>query len=137
MSDPPSHLQRLRRSFIEPRVASPLHKEDCASALSFKLQRCVKRSPFYRVVHASLAGSKPFFPSDSWVEGEYAYVVFDLIDTTSNAILPPLVLFVIHLPRGEVIAARIINPNASATEASVTDLVSLIEGAVHGIPGRA
>lgn len=95
--------------------------------------RYVKRSAPYRAVHTRLAGTKPFCPSDTWVEGEYAYLVFDLVPSTSSARLPPFVLFVVHLPHGDVVVARVIEPDENVTEARIIDLIPPLEGAIHGI----
>lgn len=89
----------------------------------------VKRSLPYRRLHRRLVSPQP---SDSWVEGEVVYVVFDLMPTDPVAACPPLALFVVHRHQ-QVVLLRLVIPNASGTGVEISAVYQYQGGVSDGI----
>ncbi|MGH2543452.1 MAG: hypothetical protein ACRDIB_11665 [Ardenticatenaceae bacterium] len=86
--------------------------------------RAAKRSTAYRSLYPRLPGPPPHQPSESWDEGDVAYLVFDLLPAQPRAPLTPLALFAVEHRREQLLFVRLITPVTSAGAMEVADLYS-------------
>lgn len=82
----------------------------------------VKRSPAYRALHHRFAGPRPPQPSESWVEGNVSYVVFDLLPEDGQVSFAPLALFAVHRQQNQILFVRLVTPDPITATAHVTEL---------------
>jgi hypothetical protein len=69
-------------------------------------------------------------PSESWVEDNLLYYVFDLIADVEGA-LPPMALFIVEREQRKLLLVRLVTPNVASTEVEVQTIYHL-EGVDHG-----
>lgn len=85
-----------------------------------------KRSPAYRAIRPRVVNP---CPSDGWSEDGLAYVVFDLQpwpeEPLDGECWAPQVVFVVAEASGDLLAARMVEPDGSTQEARVCDLLVL------------
>lgn len=82
----------------------------------------IKKSAEYRALYRRFAGSRPIQPSESWVEDQLCYVVFDLLPSDPEALVAPLALFVVDRPTQHILLVRVVTPSSDASTAEVIDL---------------
>lgn len=92
----------------------------------------IKRSAQYRGIRSRVAKA---CPSDSWYEGEMAFVVFDLEPAAHEVLCPTLgaaqAVFALRISSGDLLAARIIEGTGEETR-----LVDLPVRGTTGSPDR-
>lgn len=83
----------------------------------------VKRSPHYRKIRPRVVRA---CPSDTWSENRLSFVVFDLNPVghqpDEQGKVVPQVLFALSTASGEIIAARVVEPNGEGVM-TANDLV--------------
>jgi hypothetical protein len=120
------------------RCGSPGSDNDDCTALErerYPLLLALKRSTIYRELRGRLAGPQPVQPTESWVEGQLFYFVFDLIPDHRDALLPGMALFIFDRGQQDLLLVRLIQPDQAGTEAQITTIYQR-EGAEDGASGR-